>query len=512
MTTTVKTHTGSPDVETAIIGTGFAGLGMAINLQKAGKNNFVIFEREPEVGGTWWVNNYPGCACDVQSHLYSFSFEPNPNWSRMFSPQAEIQRYLASCADKYKLRSKIRFNTTVVGARFNDDNNLWEVKTEDGKTTTARIVVAAMGPLDRPIIPDIKGVGTFKGKTFHSQQWDHDYDLKGKKVAVIGTGASAIQFVPQIARDVEQLHLFQRTPPWIMPKPDRKVSKLEQFLFDKLPITQKLMRGGIYSFLEARVLAFVFNPKILRLAQTQAKRHIHKHIKDPELRAKVTPDYTMGCKRVLISDDYYPALAQDNVEVITDGVVEIRENSVVTADGSEMQVDAIIYGTGFHATDPLPAGMVFGQNGIDILDAWKDGIEAYKGCTVSGFPNLFIVPGPNTGLGHSSMVYMIESHIQFVMAAIKTMDKNKLATVNVRPEVQASYNEKIQARMKGTIWNTGGCQSWYMDENGKNTTLWPGFTFAYRRLTRQFDLENFEVQALQGSSKSKGKTTLAKAA
>ncbi len=256
--------------------------------------------------------------------------------------------------------------------------------------------------------------------------------------------------------------------------------------------------------LESRVLAFVINPGLMKLIQGQATRHIHKHIKDPELRAKVTPDYTIGCKRVLISDDYYPALAQDNVDVITQGVVEVRENSVVAADGTEMPVDAIIFGTGFHATDPLPRGMVFGQGGVDIMDAWKDGIEAYKGCTVSGFPNLFIVPGPNTGLGHSSMVYMIESQIRYVMGALKAMDDKQLASINVRPAAQAEYNADVQKRLQTTIWNTGGCQSWYIDENGKNTTLWPGFTFAFRRQTRQFDLANFETQSLQQAS-SKGK-------
>ena len=499
----------TPDFETAIIGTGFAGLGMAINLQKAGKNDFIILEREADVGGTWWVNNYPGCACDVQSHLYSFSFEPNPNWSRMFSPQAEIQRYLGSCADKYQLREKIRFNTTVNGARFNDDTQLWEVSTENGDKLTCRSLVAAMGPLDRPIIPDIPGLESFKGKTFHSQQWDHDYDLTGKKVAVVGTGASAIQFVPQIAPDVAELKLFQRTPPWIMPKPDRKVTRAEHWLFNKLPITQKLFRGGIYSMLESRVLAFVMNPKLMKLVQLQAKRHINKQIKDPALRAKVTPDYTIGCKRVLISDDYYPALARKNVDVITDGVVEVKENSVVTGDGREMEVDAIIFGTGFHATDPMPPGMVFGEGGVDMVDAWKDGIEAFKGCMVSGFPNLFIIPGPNTGLGHSSMVYMIESQIQLAMQALKFIDQESLATINVKADVQREYNEEIQSRIQGTIWNTGGCQSWYIDENGKNTTLWPGFTFAFRRMAGNFKLSDFEVQARK-AIKSDGE--LAKAA
>ncbi|MDX1497550.1 MAG: NAD(P)/FAD-dependent oxidoreductase, partial [Salinisphaeraceae bacterium] len=302
----MNTSTQQPEHEVIIIGTGFAGLGMAINLKKADKHNFVIFERESDVGGTWKVNHYPGCACDVQSHLYSFSFEPNPQWSRMFSPQQEIWNYLRGCADKYDVRQHIRFNSEVTSAHYDEDAALWTVSTADGQKATARIVVSAMGPLDRPFIPDLKGIENFKGKSFHSQDWDHGYDLAGKKVAVIGTGASAIQFVPQIAKQVDELHLMQRTPPWIMPKPDRNVSKLEQALFNRLPAVQKAMRGGIYRLLESRALAFVFAPRLMRIIQKLAVWHINKNIKDPELRKKLTPDYTIGCKRILISNDYYP--------------------------------------------------------------------------------------------------------------------------------------------------------------------------------------------------------------
>ncbi|MGB1582079.1 MAG: flavin-containing monooxygenase, partial [Nevskiales bacterium] len=373
---------------------------------------------------------------------------------------------------------------------------LWTVTTADGGTATARVVVSAMGPLDRPFVPELKGIEKFQGKAFHSQDWDHDYDLKGKKLAVIGTGASAIQFVPQIAREVNELHLMQRTPPWIMPKPDRRVSSLEKALFKRLPALQQAMRGGIYAALESRALAFVFAPRLMRLIQTLAVRHIHKHIKDPVLRKKLTPDYTIGCKRILISNDYYPALARSNVAVNTNGVAEVREHSIVTQAGEEIAVDAIIYGTGFHATDPLPRGVVFGKGGQDLLDAWADGIEAYKGCVVSGFPNLFIVPGPNTGLGHNSMVYMIESQISYVMDALHKMDNKGLRSVDVRPEVQRAWNDDIQSRIDGTVWNTGGCKSWYLNEDGKNVTLWPGFTFAYRLNTRRFDLANFQTESL----------------
>ncbi len=489
--------TPQPEHEVIIIGTGFAGLGMAINLRKAGKNNFVIFEREADVGGTWLVNNYPGCACDVQSHLYSFSFAPNPQWSRMFSPQEEIWQYLRDCADRFGVRPHIRFRQTVTSARYDEDAGIWTVTTDAGMTATARVLVSAMGPLDRPFIPAIKGIDKFRGKAFHSQHWDHDYDLTGKKVAVIGTGASAIQFVPQIARQVADLKLFQRTPPWIIPKPDRSLTALEQRLFKRLPIVQKAVRGAIYGMLESRVLAFVFTPRLMKLFQKVAVMHINKHIKDPLLRTKLTPDYTIGCKRVLISNDYYPALARDNVDVITDDVAEIRANSVVTSDGKVHAVDAIIYGTGFQATDPLPRSMVYGKGGQDLLDAWAGGIEAYKGCVVAGFPNLFIVPGPNTGLGHSSMVYMIESQIRYVMGALRTLDRRTAKSLDVRPEVQRAYNDELQNRIQGTVWNTGGCQSWYINEDGKNVTLWPGFTFAFRQLTRQFDASSYTIEPIE---------------
>ena len=492
-----SSNTRHPQHEVIIIGTGFAGLGMAINLKKAGKHDFVIFEREADVGGTWFVNNYPGCACDVQSHLYSFSFEPNPQWSRMFSPQQEILEYLRGCADKYAVRPHIRFNSAVTSARYDDDSGIWTVTTADGQSATARVVVSAMGPLDRPSIPNIKGLDSFKGKAFHSQNWDHDYDLQGKKVAVIGTGASSIQFVPQIAKQVADLKLFQRTAPWVMPKPDRSLASWEQKLFKRLPAAQHAVRGAIYGMLESRVLAFVFSPRLMKLFQKVAVRYINKCIKDPVLRAKVTPDYTIGCKRILISNDYYPALARDNVDVITDGIAEIRANAVVTADGEEHAVDAIIYGTGFHATDPLPRGVVFGRGGQDLLDAWTDGVEAYKGCAVSGFPNLFIVPGPNTGLGHNSMVYMIESQVRYVMQALLAMEKRELKSIDVRPEVQREFNAKLQQRVQGTIWNTGGCESWYLNEDGKNVTLWPGFTFAYRYQTRRFDVNRYMLEPLQ---------------
>jgi len=482
-------------VRIAIVGTGFAGLGMAIRLKQAGIEDFVILEKADEVGGTWRDNHYPGCACDVQSHLYSFSFAPNPEWSRMFSPQPEIWSYLRKCTDQYGLRPFIRFNSEVQAAQWDEKAALWRVQLAGGRTLAAQVLISGMGGLSRPAYPvGLKGLEKFKGKTFHSQDWDHDYELKGKRVAVIGTGASAIQFVPQIQKSVAQLDLYQRTPPWILPKPDRKVTAFEHKLFKALPLTQRLFRGAIYAMMETRVLGFTVNPKIMNLVKRIALRHIHHHIKDPALRARLTPDYTVGCKRVLISDDYYPALAQANVAVIGEGIREVRANSIVGQDGVERKVDAIIYGTGFHATDPMPKGVLFGRGGRDIVDAWKNGPEAYKGTTVAGFPNLFLIVGPNTGLGHNSMVYMIESQVNYVMDALRKMAAGGLRSVEVKPEVQSRFNTKIQEQLSHAVWTAGGCKSWYLHESGKNTSLWPGFTFSFRRQLRRFDLAAYVAE------------------
>ena len=481
----------APDHEIAIIGTGFAGLGMAIRLKQQGRDDFVILERESEIGGTWYLNHYPGCACDVPSHLYSFSFEPNPDWTRLFAPQPEIRAYLERCVDKYGLRDHIHLDSEVSEARFDEETGLWHLRA-GGRSVTARSVGAGLGPLTRPAYPDIPGIERFRGETFHSQQWDHDCDLSGKRVAVIGTGASAIQFVPQIAPDVQRLHLFQRTPPWIMPKPDHPIGRRMRERFRRRPGRQRFLRRFIYWFLEARVLGFVVSPRLMKLMEHQARRHLRRQVPDPELRGKLTPDYTLGCKRVLISEDYYPALSRENVDLETEGVREITETGLVTGDGREIEVDVMIFGTGFQATEPVPRGMIFGRGGRDIVDAWADGVEAYKGTTVSGYPNFYLMTGPNTGLGHSSMVFMIESQIEYVLGALRTLRRRDLKFLDVRPEAQREYNEWLQARLAGTIWNTGGCRSWYLDANGKNVTLWPGFTWQFRLMTRRFDAARYE--------------------
>ena len=485
-------NTISPDYQIIVVGTGFSGLGMGIALKKAGINDFAILEKADDVGGTWRDNHYPGCACDVQSHLYSFSFEPNPNWSRMYAPQPEIKKYLQHCARKYGLLSHIQFGQAVKQAVYEEEHKLWRIETAAGKTLTARVVVSGMGGLSTPAYPNIKGLNKFKGVKFHSQDWQHDYDLAGKRVAVIGTGASAIQFVPQIVPKVAHLDLYQRTPPWIMPKPDREISSAERTLFKLAPKSQETIRNAIYLQLESRVLGFVLNPRVMKLPELQARRHIRQAIKDPVLRKKVTPDYAFGCKRVLISNDYLPSLAQPNVDVITHGIKEVRANSIIGDDGVERPIDAIIFGTGFKAQDPIPRGAIFGKGGVDLLDTWQQGAQAYLGSTMSGFPNLFLLMGPNTGLGHSSMVFMIESQVAYVMDFLKQMNKHGWKEVDVKADQQQRFNDDLQQKLGSAVWSTG-CKSWYVNDSGKNTTLWPGFTFDFRRKTAQFDAQNYQT-------------------
>ena len=485
-------------VDVAIIGTGFAGLGMAMQLKEAGLNDFVLLEKAGEVGGTWRDNHYPGCACDVPSHLYSFSFAQNPEWSRLFSPQPEILKYLKRITDERGIREHIRFNNTLSEARWDEAAGVWNIRTAEGDRYTARVLVSGMGGLSRPAYPQgIKGLENFKGKSFHSQDWDHDYDLNGKRVAVFGTGASAIQFVPKIQKQAARIDLYQRTPPWITPKPDRSMSESAQALFKKLPAVQNLLRKTIYTLLEARAFGFVVNPKMMAIDDKMARAHLKKQVKDPELRKKLTPDYKIGCKRVLISNDYYPAVSKPNVSLVTEGIQEVRAHSVIDGNGVEREVDAIIFGTGFQATDPVPGKMIFGKGGVDLLDTWQDGPEAYKGTTVSGFPNLFLIVGPNVGLGHSSMVYMIESQVAYVMDALKVMKQIEKPVMEVKAEKQAEFNARLQEKTQGTVWNTGGCKSWYLHpKSGKNVTLWPGFTWQFRNETKKFDTEAYELTAL----------------
>ena len=484
-----KTSTPGPTATRArvlIIGTGFAGLAMAAKLKRAGMNDFLLLERADEVGGTWRDNTYPGCACDVPSLLYSFSFAQNPDWSDTFSPQPEIRQYLRDVAADEGILPHCRFGHGVEEARWDDDARTWRVRTAAGDFE-GEMVVSGTGALSDPSTPDLPGIDAFEGTTFHSATWDHDHDLRGERVAVIGTGASAIQFVPAIAPEVSHLTLFQRTPPWIMERRSRPFSKVERFLFKRVPGAQRLARSSVYWARELSVFGFAINPKILKQAEKFAQAHLHAAVKDPELRRKLTPTYTMGCKRILLSNDYYPALTQENVTVETSGIAEVRAHSIVTADGAEHKVDTIIFGTGFRVTEMPAANHIWGSDGIRLADQWADTASAYLGTTVANFPNLFFIAGPNTGLGHTSMVFMIESQVAYILDALKTLDRTGASTLEVRPDTQDAYNDALQERLAGTVWNTGGCASWYLDKQGHNTTLWPTFTFVFRQRTRRFD-------------------------
>jgi len=480
-------------VRFAIAGSGFAGIGCGIRLKQANENDFVILERAADLGGTWRDNTYPGCACDVPSHLYSFSFEPNPRWSRTFSPQPEIWDYLRHCSTKYGVEPHVRYDHTVTEAAWDDERQVWNIETNQG-SLTADFFISGVGALSEPKLPDIPGIDKFEGALFHSAQWDHDYDLEDKRVAVIGTGASSIQFVPKIQPQVKQLHLFQRTAPWIVPQRDRDLSKLEKRLYRLFPPAQLAMRAAIYWVRELFVLGFM-RPRKGGPNEKIATRHLHSQVKDPELRRKLTPHYRMGCKRVLISDSYYPALQQPGVDVVTDGIAEIKANSIVTADGSEREIDALILGTGFFVTDMPVADYVKGRGGRTMGEHWQGSPQAYLGTTVNGFPNMFFLVGPNTGLGHNSIVFMIESQLNYLMECLGHMKARGADVFEVREEVQEAFNERIQRRLQGTVWNSGGCASWYLDENGKNTTIWPGFTWPFRQETRHFDPTDYTLAA-----------------
>ena len=469
----------------AILGTGFSGLGMAIRLKQQGDDDFVLLERADDIGGTWRDNTYPGCRCDVPSHLYSFSFAPNPDWSSTFSPQPEILDYLKDCAERFGVLPHVRFNAEVENARWDDEEQRWEIETSAGELT-ADVLIAAQGPLSDPSLPAVPGLDSFEGAAFHSARWDHDHDLSGERVAVIGTGASAIQFVPEIQPEVEQLHVFQRSAPWVIPHRNRPMKRWERALYRLFPPAQLAMRAGIYWARESFVLQFRHR-WIGKLLERIPIAHMKKAIRDPELRRKLTPDYSIGCKRILPTNEWYPALAQPNVEVIASGLSEVRPHSVVAADGTEREVDTIIFGTGFHVTDVPIANRIEGLTGETLAEVWRGRMQAYKGTTVAGFPNLFFLVGPNTGLGHTSIVFMIESQIEYVLGALQTMRRHGAQTLEVKRGAQAAYNAEIDEMTEGTVWLSGGCQSYYLDRNGHNAALWPTYTWPFRRRLREFD-------------------------
>jgi cation diffusion facilitator CzcD-associated flavoprotein CzcO len=479
---------GERHVDVVIIGAGFGGLCMAIKLREMGLS-FIILERAQDIGGTWRDNTYPGCACDIPSHLYSFSFEPNPDWSRSYPDQPEILAYLQRCADKYHLRESILLGTEVIEAAFDEDGRMWRVRTQRQDTFIARAVVSAMGPLNRPAIPDIKGMERFKGRIFHSAQWDHSLDLTGKKIAVIGTGASAVQLIPRIAAQVDQLCVFQRAAPWILPKLEIQTPAWLKRLFRLLPGCQLALRSFIYLCQE--VIGFgLVNPILLYPLKQLALWYLASKLPDPTLRRAATPDYPFGCRRILLSNDYYDALARKNVELVTDAIAEIRETSIITQDQQERPFDAIILATGFRASDLLSPLRVLGLNGADLAHVWRHGPKAFFGMTVPEFPNFFLLLGPNTLLGHNSVVFMIEAQVGYIGQALRSLGARGCASMNLRQDAHAHFNRQLRRGARGTAW-TSGCKSWYLDSRGKNLTLWPYSPTLYWLRTRRFSPDDY---------------------
>jgi cation diffusion facilitator CzcD-associated flavoprotein CzcO len=477
----------SPEQVTfAIIGSGFSGLGAAIRLQQAGQHDLVILERAQDVGGTWRDNTYPGCRCDVQSNLYSYSFALKPDWTESFPSQPELWQYLRKVTADHGLARYLRFGHEVTSARWDEEASRWRIATTQGDFE-ARYLIAGIGSLVEPSLPDIPGVESFAGEIMHSARWDGSWQAAGRRVAVVGTGASAIQIVPSIQPAVEHLTVFQRTAPFVMPHTNHPVKAWTKALYRILPSTQRASRVAVYWMRELMAYGFTRNPGILKRAEAIWRKHMESAVTDATMRAQLTPTYDLGCKRVLPSNDFYPALAKPNVALVTEKIIEFRPDAVVTADGAEHKVDTVILATGFHVTDNPAFGKITGRGGITLADAFG---QTYLGTVVPGFPNYFQLTGANTGLGHSSMLLMIESQLNLIADAIAQTEAAAAGPCEVRPEVAAAYNATLQRKLPRTVWGSG-CSSWYLDREGRNLTLWPGFTFDFRRRTRHFRPADF---------------------
>jgi cation diffusion facilitator CzcD-associated flavoprotein CzcO len=474
-------------LDVAIVGSGFAGLGMAIALEGQGRSDYEVFERADSLGGTWRDNHYPGCACDVPTPLYSFSFAPNPDWSYLYARHDEIRAYLENCADEFGVRDRIQFNNGVATAAWDDDAGRWNLTLDDGSKRTARVVVAGIGGLNRPVLPDIPGLEDFSGPVMHSAAWDHSVDLAGKRVAVIGTGASAIQIVPEVAKVAGRLDVFQRTAPWVLPRIDFRMRDWMKTLFRRVPLTQKALRAVIWGIQESVAFPLTVRPGLTKPFEAAGRRNIARGVKDKALRKRLTPGYKVGCKRILLSNDYYPAFARDNVDLVTDPIARITEGGIETASGELRDVDVIVCATGFDIREAFEQAGVSGRDGVTLSDLLAERIEAHRGTMVSGFPNAFLLSGPNTGTGNMSQVFMIEQQIGFVEKALETMRRKGADRIEVTPEAQRAFNDQIIERMDGTVWVTGGCKSWYLTEDGHSGVLWPGFSTVFRRELSKLD-------------------------
>ena len=480
-----------PQYRVVVIGAGFAGIGMAAALRQAGIEDFLVVDRASDIGGTWRDNTYPGLCCDVPSNLYSFSFRPG-RWSRRFPPRAEILAYLRTLTEERGLSPYLRLGSGVTAAEFDEPSGTWNLTLDTGERLQASAVVSAVGQLTRPAFPDIPGRDEFAGPSWHSARWDHNVGLSGKRVAVIGTGASAIQFVPEVAKTAAHLDVYQRSAPYVLPKSDRPYGDAEQRMFERLPVVRKADRLRIFLYGELLTSGFVLSPKFLAAPMQMWRRQLRTQISDPGLRERCVPDYVMGCKRVLFSNDWYPALARPNVDLVTVPIARIAGDGVITADGTHRPADVIIYGTGFQSLDFLAPMSVTGLGGRRLDEAWRDGAEAYLGITVSGFPNFFMLYGPNTNLGGNSIIYMLEGQIGYVAGALRALDAERLDWLDVRPDVQDSFNAWVTTASRTSVWESG-CHNWYTTASGRNTNNWPDHTFLYRYRVRRFDLGRYRV-------------------
>lgn len=475
----------TPHARIAIIGAGFGGLAMAIRLLESNIQDFIILEKASEIGGTWRENQYPGAACDVQSHLYSLSFSPKTDWSKRYAEAPEIYQYMQTLTTQHQLQSYIRFNTEVSSARYLENKCIWELKLNQTEILTAQFVIFASGPLHVPQIPYIAGIEKFTGKVFHSSQWDHNYDLNNKNVASIGTGGSAIQYIPEIAEKVKQLYVLQRTAAWVIPRDERRYLPLEKTLFKRFDWFRKIHRARLYWTNESRVVP-IMKPQVMKYAQKLAEAYIRHQVKDSATAEKLVPNYIMGCKRILVSNKYYPSFNRKNVELVTDDILELTEDSIITQDGKKRAIDCLIYGTGF-VTNPriyLKSFSCTGLNHVELTEAWKNGAESYYGISTKGFPNLFQLLGPNTVLGHNSVIFMIESQVNYILQLIEMTQKTQSQAIVVKADTQDQFNQHLQSQFTNTIWQSG-CVSWYQQEDGTNFSLWPTYTWKYWLKTRK---------------------------
>ena len=479
-------------VQIAIAGAGLSGLGMAIALRRDGIEDFVVLERADDLGGTWRDNSYPGCACDIASVLYSYSDEQNPNWTRAFAPQPEIQAYIRDVAARHGIMSHMRFGHEVLAADWDEDADRWRIQTSGGELS-AEILISAVGALADPSIPDLPGLETFAGTVFHSARWNHDHDLSGRRVAVVGTGASAIQFVPEIQPVVGRLALFQRTPPWVLPRGNPVIPSRWRRRLARHPRLMSWLRRSVFSLYESFHYGFK-HPAVMKLAERRARAQIERQVADPTLRAKLIPDYRLGCKRVLGSDTWYPALARDNVNVVTAGIAEVTPDGIIAGDGTHHPVDTIIFGTGFQVTDVPVSHRIRGRGGELLADRWQGSPRAHLGIAVTGYPNLFMLLGPNTGLGHNSVLLMIEAQVAYLRRALRYRREHGLATLEPSAQAQAAYVAELDRDTEGSVWTAGGCLSWYVDDTGRNSTLWPGSVRAYQRRLARFEIGDFDTE------------------